>query len=64
MISGQNRVSYNDFGDCHDEITVAGIDFIGTRPICGLYPQGEGCFYEDNTQGIDLIVNSRREEIR
>jgi hypothetical protein len=44
MISGRDRVSYDDFGDCHDEIAVASVDFIGKRPICGLYSHGEGCF--------------------
>ena len=46
MIFCWDRVSCDDFGDCHDEIVVAGVDFIGRRPICGLYLQGEGCFYE------------------
>jgi hypothetical protein len=31
MVFGQDRVSYDDFVDCHDEITVAGVDFIGRR---------------------------------
>ena len=44
MISGRERLSCNDFGDCHDKIIVAGVDFIGRRPICGLYLPGEGCF--------------------
>jgi hypothetical protein len=26
-------------------IIVAGIDFIGRRPICGLYLQRDGCFW-------------------
>jgi hypothetical protein len=43
MIIGQDLVSCNAFGDCHDEITDARIDFIGRRSICGPYFQGEGC---------------------
>ena len=45
MILSLDRVSCDDFGDCHDEITVAGVDFIGKRPICDLCLQGEGCFW-------------------
>jgi len=36
MIFSRDRVSCDDFGDCHDETTVAGVDFIGRRPIYGL----------------------------
>jgi hypothetical protein len=36
MIFGRDRVSCDDFSDCHDEIAVASVDFIGRRPICGL----------------------------
>jgi hypothetical protein len=32
MIFGWGRVSYDYFSYCHDEIAVAGIDFIGRRP--------------------------------
>ena len=46
MISGQICVFCNDFGDCHDKIVVASIDFICRRTICGLYLQGEGSFWE------------------
>jgi hypothetical protein len=28
MVFSQNHVSYDDFGDCHDEIVVANVDFI------------------------------------
>ena len=45
MIFSRDRVSCDDFGDCHDEIAIAGVDFIGRRPICGLCLQGEGCFW-------------------
>ena len=31
---GQNLVSCNDFVGCHDEVTVADVDFIDGRPIC------------------------------
>jgi hypothetical protein len=31
MIISRNYVSRNDFGDCHDEIAVADVDFIGGR---------------------------------
>ena len=44
MIFGRYRISCDDFGDCHDEIAVARVDFIGRQPICGLYLQGKGCF--------------------
>ena len=46
MISGQICVFCNDFGDCHDKIVVASIDFICRLPICGLYLQGKGSFWE------------------
>jgi len=42
--------SYDNFGDCHDEIAIAGVDFIGRRPICYLYLQEEGCFWEPPTR--------------
>ena len=60
MISGRICVFCNDFGDCHDKIVVTSIDFIGRRPICGLYLQGEGSFwtpYEYNVSG-SLISSS------
>ena len=41
MIFGQDRVSYDDFDDCHNEISIADIDFISKRPIYGLYLQGD-----------------------
>jgi hypothetical protein len=41
MIFYRDRVSCDDFGDCHDEITVAGVDFIGKWSIYGLYLQGD-----------------------
>jgi hypothetical protein len=44
MIFGRDRVTYDDFGDCHDEIVVAGVNFIVRRSVCGPYLQGEGCF--------------------
>ena len=44
MIFGRYRISCDDFGDCHDEIAVARVDFIGRQPICGLYLQQKGCF--------------------
>ena len=55
MIFGRDHVFCDDFGD-FDEIVVAGVDFIGRRPICGLYLQGEGCFwtYEDNDSGSSI----------
>jgi hypothetical protein len=68
MIFCRDRVSYDDFGDCHDEIIVAGVDFIGRRPIYGLYLQGDGCFWEplrgQQLQVIDLIVDGGREELK
>ena len=40
MIFGRDRVSCDDFGNCHDEIVIAVVDFIGRWPTCGLYLQG------------------------
>jgi hypothetical protein len=37
-----NRVFYDDFGDCYDEIAIAGVDFISEQPIWSLYLQGGG----------------------
>ena len=63
-----DRVFYNDFGDYHDEIDITGADFIGRRPICDLYLQGEGCFWEplrgQQLRVIDLIVDGREEKIK
>ena len=42
MIFGRYRISCDDFGDCHDEIAVARVDFIGRQPICGLLSATEG----------------------
>ena len=68
MIFGRDHMSCDDFGDCHDEISVAGVDFIGRRPIYGLYLQGEGCFWEplrgQRLQVIDLIVDGRGEDFK
>ena len=36
MIFGQDHVSCAVFSDCHDEIVVVGVDFIGKRPIYSL----------------------------
>jgi hypothetical protein len=49
-------VSCDDFGDCHDKIIVAHVDFIVRRPICGLYLQEEGCFwtYEESDSGSSI----------
>ena len=57
MIFGRDRVFRDDFSNCHDEIDVACVDFIGRRSICGLYLKGEGCFwepYKDNDFGSSL----------
>jgi hypothetical protein len=68
MIFCRDHVSCNDFGDCHDEIAVADIDFIGRRPICGVYLQGRGasgCFQRGYVlRVIDLFVDGRGEEIK
>jgi hypothetical protein len=40
MIFGQDCDSYDDFGDCHNEIAIVGVAFIGIWPIGGLYLQG------------------------
>jgi hypothetical protein len=58
MIFGRDRVSCDDFGDCHDEFAVAGVDFIGTWSICGIYLQGEGVLLgatdEDSNSGSSI----------
>ena len=46
MTSGRVCVFSNCFGNCHNKMVVTSIDFIGKRPICGLYLQGEGSFWE------------------
>jgi hypothetical protein len=63
MIFCRDRVSYDDFGDCHDEIIVAGVDFIGKWSIYGLYLQGEP-LRGQQLQVIDLIVDGGREEFK
>jgi hypothetical protein len=50
MVFDWDRVSCDDFDDCHDEVAVAGIDFIGRRLSCGHYLQGEGCFWAPPTK--------------
>jgi hypothetical protein len=39
---------------CHDEIAIAGIDFIGKRPIYGHFLEGEGCSWATATR-IDSL---------
>ena len=46
MIFGRVCVICDDFSDYHDKIIITSIDFIGRRPICGHYLQGEGSFWE------------------
>jgi hypothetical protein len=36
MIFGRRRISCDDFGDYHDKVVVASVDFIGKRSIYGL----------------------------
>ena len=48
MILDRDLIFYDDFNDCHDEIVVAGVDFIGRRLICGLYLQGRGASRSPN----------------
>ncbi|KAG2557602.1 hypothetical protein PVAP13_8NG220204 [Panicum virgatum] len=50
MIFGRVCEICDDFGDYHDEIVVTSIDFIGRRPICSHYLQGEGSFWEPPTK--------------
>ncbi|KAG2652389.1 hypothetical protein PVAP13_1NG352600 [Panicum virgatum] len=50
MIFDRVCVICDDFGDYHDKIVVTSIDFIGRRPICGHYLQGEGSFWEPPTK--------------
>ncbi|KAG2590632.1 hypothetical protein PVAP13_5NG419900 [Panicum virgatum] len=60
MTSDRVCVFSNCFSNCYNKIVVTSIDFIGRRPICGLYLQGEGSFwnpYEYNVSG-SLISSS------
>ena len=50
MIFGWVCVICDDFGDYYDKIVVTSINFIGRRPICGHYLQGEGSFWEPPTK--------------
>ena len=49
MIFGRVCVICDDFSDYHDKIIITSIYFIGRRPICGHYLQGEGSFWEPPT---------------
>ena len=60
MISGQDLVTCDDFGDCDDEITIIGVDFVGRRPICGRYLQGEGCSWALPTRTVTPGHRSHR----
>jgi hypothetical protein len=60
MIFCQDCVSCDDFGDCHDEITISCVDFIGRWPIYDLYLQGEKCFWEPPTTIATLSHRSHR----
>ena len=68
MIFGRGRVFCDNFSDCHDEIVVADVDFIGRRPICGHYQKWEGCPGHSQREQlpwvIDLIIDDRGEEIK
>jgi hypothetical protein len=52
MIFDRDRVSCYDFGDCHDEIAVAGVDFIGIGQFVVFICKGSGASlgasYKDN----------------
>ena len=51
MIFGRNLVTCDDFGVYCDEVTIAGVNFIGRKPICGHYLQGGvllGTSHEDS----------------
>ena len=66
MIFGRRRVSCDDFGHCHDEIAVAGVDFIDRRPIYDLYLKGRGASgspYEDNDSGSSISSSMAAERI-
>jgi hypothetical protein len=45
MIFGRDFVTCDDFGDCNDEVAVAGVDFIDSQLICSHYLRGEGYFW-------------------
>jgi hypothetical protein len=60
MILDRDHVSCDDFVDCHAEIIVADIDFIGTRPIiCGLYLQEDSDSKSSILSSIVVERNSR-----
>jgi hypothetical protein len=68
MIFGWDCVSCDDFSDCHDEIVVAGVNFIGRQLIYGLYLQGGNASGSpqrgQRLRVIDLIVNGREEDFK
>ena len=68
MISGRDRIFYDEFSDCHDKIVVVGVDFIGRRTICGFICKGGGAsgspLRGKRLQVIDLIVDGRGEEFK
>jgi len=68
MLFGRNRISYDDFGDCHDEIAVAKVDFIGRRPIVVFICKGRGAsgrFQRGQLlRVIDLFIDGREEGIK
>jgi hypothetical protein len=58
-------VFYDDFGDCYDEIAIAGVDFISEQPIWSLYLQGGGMLLRGQRLWvIDLIVDGRERKSR
>jgi len=60
MISDQDLVTCDDFGDCHEDIAIIGIDFIDRRLICGHYLLGtpnEDSFFE---YSISLSIVAER----
>ena len=68
MILDRDLIFCDDFNDCHDEIAVAGVDFIGRRLICGHYLQWEGVLLgttnEDNYSIHQSLIDGRGEEIK
>jgi hypothetical protein len=62
MIFGQDRVSYDDFGDCHNEIAIADGQFVvficKERGAFGSPLQGQ------RLRVIDLIVDGRGEKFK
>jgi hypothetical protein len=61
MIFGWDRDSC---GVCHDEIAVAGVDFIDKRPIYGIYLQGGASGRSQRghlLRVIDLVVDGHEE---